>query len=287
MADLNPIQTENYRNGRYYPRPIVFNYEHVVDYLRAMIEWLRLTDREFSIRRATRNLHRCSPSLVTQVLKGNRKLTSDRVEAFSKLLRLTVEEKNYLTRWVGLDEGHTDFAVELPPEGRVVRKSSDHILSDWLHAYVKDSARLRGFKPEPKVIHRILGGIASVNRIQRSLKFLFREGFLRRTLDGKVVENEVLVTTSDEIPNEKLKAFHKQGLEIAKRALFLYPIEMRQASTLVLPLNESTRQELKQILKEFYSNLLDFAEKHSDDSEQLYQVVVNLCPIGGLPNEKK
>jgi len=123
--------------------------------------------------------------------------------------------------------------------------------------------------------------MASEKRIERSLEYLLREGYLRRTLDGRVVENEPLTTTSDEKSNERAKSFHSHSLDIAKRAIKFHPMESRQASAVVLALNESSFNDLKEMLKEFYEKVLEFVEEHSDDNEQLYQVIIHLSPVGG------
>ena len=141
--------------------------------------------------------------------------------------------------------------------------------------------KLKGFDPHPERLARLLGGIALASRVKRSLDFLLREGFLRRTLDGKVVMNQDLEVTTDEIPNAKIRAFHKKSLDIARRNLDLYPITKRRESALIMHLNQASIEELKELLKDFYERLIAFAEAHPDDNEELYQVLINLTPIGG------
>ena len=48
----------------------------------------------------------------------------------------------------------------------------------------------------------------------------------------------------------------------------------------VLPLNKASFLELKEILKEFHERVLAFSEDHANDNEGLYQVLINLSPIG-------
>ena len=160
------------------------------------------------------------------------------------------------------------------------------MLSYWLNVYVKNSCGLRGFRPNAAVIHQILGGIATRRQIQRSLRFLLREGYLRRTLDGRTVENDLVIATTDEQFDRRKQLFHRKALEIARRGISLYPWERRRESAVILTLNESSIEELKDLLKEFYEKLLLFAEEHPDENESMYQVIVNLSPLGGKQNEK-
>jgi uncharacterized protein (TIGR02147 family) len=266
-------------------RPVIFDYRAIPDYLNAMVKWNRQADPTFSVRRATKPLRRCSPALVTRVLQGQRRLTPDRVEAFARLLRLDAQEKCYLNHWITLQEGpvtNTEIRTAEPrPLIKKRKEGQNDLLKDWLNVYVMESCRLKGFRPIPALVHQILHAMASPKRVEQSLKFLLREGFLRRTLEGRVVTNDEVVTTTDATPNEKIRNFHRRALDLARKALDLYPMSQRRQYALILPLNESSIPEVKELLKEFYEKLLLFSEQHLDDNETLYQVTINLCPVGG------
>ncbi len=265
------------------PRPVIFDYETTAGFVADMLEWLKESQRGFSIRGSSGRVG-LSPSLVTRIAKGERTLTRDNVEPLTKLLKLTVQEKVYLDEWV-VSSRKASRGGDVPQMEVVKsrRRSSpqNHILSDWLNVYLKDAANLTGFSNNSQVLKRLLGNIASESHIERSLQFLLREGFLRTDQDGKIVENEVLTTTTDEIPNEKIRTFHKKTLEIARNALEVFPAEKRRASALVLTLSPKSFLELKQLLSEFYEKLLVFAEEHPDEHDQLYQVIMHLSPVGG------
>jgi uncharacterized protein (TIGR02147 family) len=261
-------------------RPVLFEYRAVPPYLRSMYQWHKKNVPGFSLRLKTSHLRKCSPSLVSQVMHGKRKLTLDRVEAFGDLFELSAEERVYLTRWVGAERKPVLPPAESKPKRRRLT-GQNHLLSHWTHLYVKDSSRLRGFQPSPATIHRLLGGLVSPRQIERSLKFLFREGFLRRTMEGRIVENEVLMTSTDEKADTRIQNFHRKALDVAQRGLRRIPVNRRQASTILLPLNESSYLEVKAKLKRYYEELLEFAEQHQGDEERLYQITIHLTPIGG------
>jgi uncharacterized protein (TIGR02147 family) len=215
------------------------------------------------------------------VLRGQRKLTPDRVENFARLMCLNAQERNYFARWVALRDEQPKVMTEPTRALRKRKEKQNGLLSSWVNVYVKDCSRLKGFRPDPDVIYRLLGGIVSKSQIARSLTFLFREGYLRRTIEGKIVENDVLSTTTDGDFDRKKEAFHRKTLEIARNGISFYPWERRRESALVLPLNPDSAEKLKDLLKEFYERLLVFAEEHPHDNEELYQVLINLSPIGG------
>lgn len=273
-------------------RPVIFDFERVAPFISAMLEWRKCGSKRFSVRGEVRRIPGLSPSLVSRVAKGERSVTPDQVEGFAKLLKLTAEEKLYLDRWVRQLRrppvpGHSRDTDPETRKGASRRTPQNHLLDDWLNVYVRDAARLRSFRPEPEALFRLLGGIASLSHIRRSLTSLFRQGFLRKSPDGRVVKNEFLATTTDEIPNAKIRRFHKKALEIARRNLDLFPLSRRRESAMILPVDQKNLPELKALLKDFQQQLIAFAEDHPNDDEQLYQVVINLTPIGSHDDESK
>jgi uncharacterized protein (TIGR02147 family) len=272
---------------------VIFEHANIPDYLSAMLVWHRDFTPGFSIRREVTRSGGISHTQVSRLGSGKRRLTRDLVEPLTRLLRMTGDERVYLDRWVKSDRTEVR-RIAVPSKddpvpdtkNRRKRGAQNHLLQDWLNVYVRDAVKLKGFKPDIMQIFRTLGGIASPQRIGRSLQFLLREGFLRRTLDGQIVQNDVLVTSSDGVPNAKIRAFHKQALAIARRNLDLLPIESRQEAALIMHLNPESVAELRQLLKEFYERLLQFADERPEENEGLYQVLINFTPISAAGTER-
>lgn len=260
-------------------RPTISDFSEIAAYMQAMLDWRRTVDRSFSVRRQVAAMG-CSPTLISQIMRGRRSLTRDRVEAVAKLLTLNEKETAYLDSWVARQRRPLKRKADSEPLQRL-RAPTNHLLTDWLHVYVKDARRLKGFRPDAAVVHRLLGGIASLGRIGRSIDFLLREGFWRRTLEGDIVESEVVTTTTVDVPVAGIRSFHKRALDIAKRGIDLHPPQERHAMAVVLPLNRASFLELKALLSDMQERLTEFAESHPCDNETLYQVVINFCPIGG------
>ena len=273
-------------------RPSIFDYETVPVFINDMLGWRRKSDPGFSIRTSVEALPNCSAALVTQVAKGARSLTRDRVDAFSHLLKLTPQETKFLDQWVAAIRQQSNQASEVAAKKRPgssarkpQRRPQNSIISNWLNVYVKECCKLRDFSSSPTVIQNLLGGIASVEQIKKSLDFLIREGFLRRTLDNSVVQNNLFSVTSDQIPNHKIRAFHRRALDLVKRNLEIYPVEKRQDYTYVLAVNEKNLAKIKKILTDCMEQIEQFEQEHPDENEQLFQVSVHLTPASRRLNE--
>lgn len=274
-------------------RPSIFEYDAVSVFINDMLGWRRKSDPSFSIRTHVEALPNCSAALVTQVAKGTRSLTRDRVEAFSCLLKLTTQETKFLDQWVAEIRQQSAQSSDVAIKKRVVvpqvkkprQRPQNNLVSNWLNLYVRESCKLRDFNEDPRVIHNLLGGMASVEQIKKSLEFLFREGFLRRTIENKIIHNNLLSQTSDQIPNRKIRAFHRRALDLVKRNLELYPVEKRQDHTYVLAVNEKNLVKLKKLMTDFIEQVEQFEQEHPDGDEQLFQVSLHLTPASRRLNE--
>lgn len=269
-------------------RPIITNYSDLVAYLADMCAFLKKEDAQFSILKASKTLRKISPTLVSLILKGKRRLTLDRVDEFAKLLQLTPHERKYLRDWVSRMEG---FAPASPMAASPInlgrRKiTSSHLLSDWINVYVKDAFQLRRVSQHPDEIYAALGGIASRKRIEQSIKFLLKHGYLRTTIEGHVVPETPLHSIDPKVPNAQIRKFHKAALTNARDAIDQHDPGLRYANAMVVTLNESTYKKITELIAEQAEELQSFAEGLSD-GDQLYQLVINLSPTGGRrePNQ--
>lgn len=90
-------------------RPLIFDYESLPLFIKNVLNWRKKTEPGFSIRRETQGVRRCSATLVSHIVHGKRKLTPERVDAISRLLKLTAREKAYLAERVAAEAGFSAF----------------------------------------------------------------------------------------------------------------------------------------------------------------------------------
>lgn len=275
-------------------RPIISNYEDPRDYLKDMVGYLKATKRSFTVKAATKNLRRVSPALVSLWIAKRRTLTFDRVSEIAKALLLTPQEKSYLLDWVlRIETGHStheslkadSMAQEAKQGVSRSRKVPVYLLKDWMNVFVKDAFELEIVRKDPQAIYRVLSGIASAKRIDQSIQFLLKHGYLTKDDSGRITPDVALHVIEDSIPSEKIREFHKAILRNAVSAIDQFPVTERFANSLVLALNQDSFDMLKSMISEFASSIQRFAENTSL-GERLYQVTVQLSPTGGASLEK-
>lgn len=245
-----------------------------------MVRYRKLSEPTFSVHRASKSLRRVSPALVSLVVQGKRNITLDRADEFARLLNLNAGEKLFLKNWILQLEGGR-VAGETAAVVRSRRDVGTGILSDWLNVYVKDFFLLAAVRSNPELIERQLMAVATPKRIQKCLEFLLRQGYLRRGLDGSIQLETQLAVAEPNMPSRRIRQFHKGALSLAKAALELYPKEERMANTLTIALDDEGRAELVEIINDFAERLKEFASRKKDGGNRLYQLIVNLSPVGG------
>jgi uncharacterized protein (TIGR02147 family) len=214
-------------------RPIITNYTDLVSFVDDMLVFLKTHDPKFSVLKASQNLRKVSPTLISLILKKKRRLTLDRVDEISKLLQLTPHERTYLRDWVSSQEGIPPKASKqvnsLTPETR--RKiTTSHILSDWVHVFVKDAFQLDAVSQNPEEVFAVLGSIASRKRIEQSIKFLIKHGYLRTNEKGHMIPETPLHSIDPKVPSSQIRKFHKAVLTNARDAIDQHDPDKRYAN---------------------------------------------------------
>lgn len=265
-------------------RPIISAYSDMRVFMKDMIAYRKKNERHFSVLRLCKQLRHVSPALISLMIQGKRRLNLDRADELAKLIGLSFHEKQYFKDWIAREADpyqqkiiatHTE--QKKIPERR--KKASSHILMDWVNVYVKDAFELKTIKENPKAIYAALAGVASQKRIDKSIEFLLKSGYLRRDLNGKIVVDTSLHVVDQKLPDQKVKQFHKATLKNAAQALDLYPTNQSYANALVMHLDKHSYEELTHLIQEIAERLQLFAEQPRS-GEGLYQLIINLSPTG-------
>ncbi len=247
-----------------------------------MIAYKKKTEKSFSVLKNTKKLRKVSPALISLISKGKRRINFDRVDEIAKLLNLKMSEKRHLKDLVFKKELIHNAPEENPNTQSCRRKEvTHHLYNDWLNVYVQDCFSVPAVQKNPKKIYQMLGSVAMQKRIQRSYEFLIKHGYLRHTIDGKVVPSSNLSLYNQDVPKVKIRQFHKAALNLSKIAINEFSIEERLANTLTIALDEKGYGEVLEIIADFSTELQKYTERYDRSGERLYQLVINFCPIGG------
>ncbi|SMF51881.1 TIGR02147 family protein [Pseudobacteriovorax antillogorgiicola] len=263
--------------------PNIFKYNDPVAFIRDRVKYLKKSKRSYSIASACQPLRRCSPALISNILAGKRRITEDRFGDICQVLILNPQERDFFRALVFGEALQAEQPPREPSGGR--RRVSNFILNDWINPYVKDSIRLKSVQENLKAIYDELSALATRSRIDRSISFLLKHGYLKVDQNGNLVESEPLHVLGDQNASRKIRHFHKQALDLAKKGIDRFSVDERLAQALVFPLNEESYKELQALIEDFSEQLKQFSEKHKNSNQRLYQFIIHLTPTGGSKHE--
>lgn len=252
-------------------RPMVHAYGMPIHFLKDLLAFYKARGN-FSLRQRTKLSGACSQALVSQILQGKRQLKRDNLRQLAVVFKLSVHEVKSLDQKIGNQKSAGPITPERVPQ--------NHLLHHWVNPFIKDLVHLKGFEPQTEVIAKMIGGIVRAAQIEKSIQFLLEQGFWRKTLQGKIEPNENAVTTTQEIPNEKIRSFHKKALTLAAKGIDQYSVDERKAATVLISVHHEKIEELKMIFDEFHSKLNDFIEAHPQGDDVLFQITTHMTPIG-------
>ncbi len=268
-------------------RPIISKYSSVALYIKDQILYLKRVDAGFSVLTACKKFRRVSPALISLIISNKRKVTLDRIDELAKLLQMTVAEKIFLRDWLERADpkqikNQKNFNIdEISLQKNRRKEVSLNILNDWLNIYVKDCFQLKAIQENPKLIYAQLAHIAEPKRIDKSIQFLLREGYLRKTLDQTIVIDTALAVAETPTPSHKIRQFHKAALNIARHGIDTVSMDKRYVNTLVMPLTKEKYADFVEIIQEFSEKIMKFSsELNTEEAENLYQFNLNLIPTG-------
>lgn len=277
------------------PEPTPFDYIDLPTFVSDWITWQDRRRRTGYSQRQFAKKSGLSPSMLSQVIKGQR---TPSVEATHKLahgMGLSGQAEVFLQKLAALDRAPTvdDYrriASEMWLDQRCRRSTKldtegDSPLAKWLVLVVRGLASLPDFECDPRWIQQRLRRPASTEEIQAAIELLFELGAIRREGDSVVATHAMM--TSDGRGTAAMD-FHREHLMMAFRAIEGVPtVDRVVGSGLVLIPTQHVDyalDEFDRLAGRFVSEIeavrekLNTVETGPVDAE-LFQLGIQLFPI--------
>jgi uncharacterized protein (TIGR02147 family) len=270
--------------------PNLYGYLDYRSYLRDWFAARKVANPRFSHRVFARLAGQRSPSLLKHVMDGQRNLTSATTEAFIRALKLTVEEAEFFTWLVRLDQAESTAdrnrawerisATRHFRDARKIEGEGFRYLSHWYIPAVRELATIPGFRADPAWVARILRPRITEAQGRQALSTLQELGMLVPGPNGEgLVAAEAVVVTPHEVARLAVENYHQGMLSRASESIGAFDPEERHLGAVTLALPESLVPKLKQELAAFQERLCSLIEGVEDPVERVYQVNLQLFPL--------
>lgn len=239
----------------------------------------RLKNPSFSVRAYSRRLA-ISPGTLSQLMNGKRKVTRTLGIQILEKLGTDPSESRELCKTLQLRyraPKQKSSLDSLPSPSSYPEMAMDQysLVADWYHFAILSLAEIRGFKADPEWIAKRLG--ISKSDAQDALDRLLRIQLLVKSPGGKTRPSTSATTTSDDVPNAAIRYAHVQALQIAQQALEDVPVELRDFSKIIFPMDPKRLPEAKKLIQDFRRRLATLLE--SGDKKEVCQLSVQLFPL--------
>ena len=223
---------------------------------------------------------------VNLVLKGKRRLAPQAAERLGSLLKLRGLERTYFDLLVQM---HRAPSPDIESRLSAARRRADRIVKDgsfrphpkkWLHNVVREMFFVK-LKPQSEeglikwIQNRLRFPVSQIEVKEVLTQIRDSEGMIESEM-GERPEKQFLETTGN-IRNEERREYHRQTLNLAKRALEDIPLEIRKFRALVLPVRKEAIEQIRERINEFTREI---DEKYSaQEGDEVYSLHVTFFPM--------
>jgi uncharacterized protein (TIGR02147 family) len=266
----------------------VFQYLDYRAFLRDFYQAANSRGRSFSYRAFARRAGLKSPNYMKLVMDGERNLSSNMAERFAKALGLEGEAAGYFADLVGFNQAEsarernrqyarlTSFRKYRKAHKLDMAHAAYH--SAWYMPAIREAAASPVFREDAGWLAARMVPPITRAEARRAVETLVALGLLVREADGRLRQQDALLSTGPETKGLYIANFHRAMMERAAASIDLVAPEDRDISSLTLCTGEDGLRRIKNRVQRFRRELLEQSELE-DDPVRVVQLNFQLFPL--------
>ena len=225
---------------------------------------------------------------VLRVMNGSRNLSQSGVYMLSRALRLSEKETDYFTNLVSFNQAdmprEKDFFLrKMAGVGKYnrlqkLRQEQVVYLSEWYYSALRSLLPVIDFKDNYAEIAKFLDPPLTPAQARKAVELLLQLGLLTREKTGRYSVPVSQLTVDGEVLSVALARFHKQSLDLARRAIDCYPSSGREISGVTMSLSSAGFDKIKSEIQAFRRKAMAIAEQDANE-EGAFQLNIQLFPL--------
>jgi uncharacterized protein (TIGR02147 family) len=235
---------------------------------------------QYSLRSFAQQLN-LSPATLSMVLSGKRKLSRDKIIDISKQIGLSPASVHNLLEKEILN-------IETDPKNQTssaqniqLKEEQFQLISNWHHYAIISLSKLKKHKADTRWISKHLG-ISEIDAREALNRLLDLK--LIEIQHDKIVELNQSTTTTEDIPSEAIRHFHKGVIHKALESIDQVSPEQRELSTIVLSFNKKDIKSAKKFLRDYQEKFANQFESEKS-SDEVYAISLQFFPLTNIQNE--
>lgn len=276
--------------------PDIFQYTDYRDYLKARYDAEKRKNPAFSYRYFSRMAGYSSSSFLKMVIDGHRKLTVTAIHKFVKVLKLGVREADYFETMVfynqaaegGERDTYYDRLCALSPKAKLkgIEKDQYEFFTQRHFVFIREMVALSGFREDAVWIARHIVPPITPDKALHAIEVLLRLNFLERDEAGNLRQSDGTLTTPVEVESAALYHLQRSMLDLAKESIRTTPKELRDITSLTIPLPKKAIPEAKRKLLLFKESFADWVNKQGGEYHEVFQINMQFFPVTDTKNPR-
>ncbi len=275
-------------------RPSPAQFEDYRAFLRAMVAYLKASQRGFSYRNFSRKAGYTSPNFLKLVADGKRNLSTDSVNRFALALDLSAREREDFENLVFLGQAKTDeernyYYTRLrrrsAARGPTARMETDQyeVYSLWYAIPIRELMLLDDFQEDPDWIARQFRHKLKASEAAKALELLERTGLAARDEKGRLRPASTKLATAGSVQSLAVRNYHRALLSMAAETLDGLPTSERNITSLTLAVTREQYDEICRKIAAFREELLDSIEDapRSSGEREVVALGFQVFPVTG------
>lgn len=234
---------------------------------------------------------------LKDVILGTGDLTYGKAKIIAEKIGLPEQEMAYLAKLImysntkdspkSTDHLADLIKIKLSIAHDPVSKEQDSYFAHWFIPVIGEMANLEGFQPDPEWISQHLLPKIPREQVEKCLKVLERVGILKQDpITKKYERSERDLSTSEDADGKNIARFHREMIDLGKRAIQEVAPNKREISSLLVSVSEATFHKIKTLIHSFENQVLN-EEGDSKERDQLYQLNIQFFPVSEQIKKKR
>jgi uncharacterized protein (TIGR02147 family) len=236
------------------------------EYLQDALIQGRLRNPSYSLRALAQKAG-LSPSALSEILSGKRRVTEDRAQKILHKLGTPPERTESILHAISQSPG------QKPQQQLSIDQF--YLIADWYHFAILSLAETADFKDDPQWISKRLN--VPTLQVTKALERLERLGALIRDRKGHLIASGKQLSTPDEIAHRGLKQQHAEVLELCRQSLENHSISERDFLGVTMTLDPADIPLAKKLLREFVGKFCNRLEQGR--KKEVYRLNLQFIPL--------
>lgn len=268
----------------------IYEFIDPIEFINRQFSLKKEVNPKFSLRSYAKMLGYENPSLLSSVLKGERKLGPELAEKIAIQLNLSASEQKYFQVLILIKYAknsserlmYTDLLESTKPELSKnefsVSIDSFRFIADWYHVAILEMIELKDFRYDLGLIARRLGRGLNRELVEAAILRLIRLELVEESKTKRYLKRkEGTFIVDKNISSDTIKKHHDQFIQFARMAIFDQDIESRDIRSTTISIKKKNYKQAQEILKQAHADLLELSCK--GDGDDVYQVCTQFFKI--------